>query len=283
MAVTVVNSGFKFGRSSGGGEKAPHHFSYVVFPRHSMQPSSDGMRYLISPGRLRRSRSPRHDRQGTKSASEWAQQLLTLHRSCIHVFTCLNNALNDQTVLQKLSHSATSESSALSLRFIFSVALIDAAIPRAGRVLHQLAVGAARGEAFKGTASTPGCGWMREMAPAESCCVVWPPNGLRVDCGGQLADEVAGQRWGGGWGSARSTHCQMTHLARTMLASVGAPPFPFCVLIPGHFVPETFLYCWFWIWFWMELVSFRVLQYLPLRRKISFCFGCHVSTNTRPL
>lgn len=42
----------------GGRKKAPHNFGYVVFPRHSMQPSSDGMRYLISPGRLRRSRSP---------------------------------------------------------------------------------------------------------------------------------------------------------------------------------------------------------------------------------
>lgn len=187
----------------------------------------------------------------------------------------LNNALNDKTLLRKLSHGAASSISALSLRFVFSVTLIEATIQCAGWVLHQLAVCAAQGEALKRMVSTQGCGWIREMGSAESCCVVWPLNGLRVDCGGQLADGVAVQgAWGGGWDSARSTDCQMTHLARTMLASVGAPPFTFCVLIPIRFMSETFIYCWFWI------IFFLLLQYLPLRRKISLCFGCHVSPNT---
>lgn len=65
------------------------------------------------------------------------------------------------------------------------------------------------------------------MAAAESCCVVWPPNGPRVDGGGQLADEVAVQtpEWGGGWDLPHFTDCQMTRPAETMLASVGVPPF----------------------------------------------------------
>lgn len=95
------------------------------------------------------------------------------------------------------------------------------AIVCAGWVLHQLVVCAALGEAFKRIASTQGCGWIREMGSAESCCVVWPPNGLRVDCGSQLADEVAVQtpERRGGWDLMK------TRPAETMLASVGVPPF----------------------------------------------------------
>lgn len=244
MAVTLVNSGFRFRRSSGGGKKAPHNFSYVVFPRHSMQPVR--MECVISSllgGLWDQDLLGMTDKNqvGLRMSSATFNSSQKLYSRLPY----LNNALNDKTLSQKLS--AASSISALSLRFI----LIEATIQCTGWVLHQLAVCAARGEAFKRMVSTQGCGWIREMGSAESCCVVWPLNGLRVDCGGQLADGVAVQSWGGGWDSARSTDCQMTHLARTMLASVGAPPFTFCVLIPISFVSETFIYCWFWIWLWI--------------------------------
>lgn len=96
------------------------------------------------------------------------------------LYSCLpswHNVLNDKTLLQKLSHSVRSYTWALSFRFIFSVNFIEATISCAGWVLHQLAVCAAWGEALKRMVSTRGCGWIREMGSAESCCVVWPLMG----------------------------------------------------------------------------------------------------------
>lgn len=200
MAVTLVNSGFRFRRSSGGGrKKAPHNFSYVVFPRHSMQPVR--MECVISSllGGL-----GDQDLLGMTDKNQvglWmSSATFNSSQKLYSRLPYLNNALNDKTLLRKLGHGAASSIPALSLRFVFSVALIEATIQCAGWVLHQLAVCAARGEAFKRMVSTQGCGWIREMGSAESCCVVWPLNGLRVDCGGQLADGVAVQSLGRGMG-----------------------------------------------------------------------------------
>lgn len=187
MAVTLVNSGFRFRRSSGGGKKAPHNFSYVVFPRHSMQPVR--MECVISSllgglGDQDLLGMTDKNQVGLRMSSATFNSSQKLYSRLPY----LNNALNDKTLSQKLSHSAASSISALSLRFI----LIEATIQCAGWVLHQLAVRAARGEAFKRMVSTQGCGWIREMGSAESCCVVCHLMGW---------EWTVGASWLAGWQS----------------------------------------------------------------------------------
>lgn len=178
------------------GGRAPHNFSYLVFPRHSMQPVQmecvmSSLRGGLGDEDLLSRTDKNHVglRMSTATFNSSNKSHPYLH--FIKKFSMTRHCSRSWvTVLQVISWYFPSGSFS---RPIASIALIEAPILCACWALHQLAVCAGLGGALKRIASTQGCGWFREMGSAESCCVFWPPNGSRVDCEGQLADKVVVQ------------------------------------------------------------------------------------------